>query len=277
MTGTPPRQTTAGQIPPDDPARRLAAASPDRHESLEHVGVVGDTYTILLSGRDTAGRYTLIDMHVPPGGGPPRHRHDFEEMFSILDGEIELTFRGETSTARTGDTVNIPASAPHVFRNASDRPARLLCLCAPAGQEDFFREIGVPLAHRTQAPPPLDADAQAGSWPKPWLSRRSTEPSCCSDPAKPNTVTTGHGHSIPGAQPLTEADSTPGFPLHQWGGTLSPHRSCAAGFSSSRIQEHGARPLLPFGGEHPPSSARALLGALRSRQRRRACSSLASI
>jgi quercetin dioxygenase-like cupin family protein len=161
MTDTSPRQTPTGQIPPDDPARGLAAASPDRDESLEHLGVVGDTYTILLSGRDTAGRYTLIDMHVPPGGGPPPHRHDFEEMFSIIDGEIELTFRGQTSTVRTGDTVNIPANAPHVFRNESDRPAQMLCLCAPAGQEDFFREIGVPLAHRTQAPPPLDADAQA--------------------------------------------------------------------------------------------------------------------
>ena len=161
MTDTSPRQTPAAQIPPDDPARRLATASLDRDESLEHLGVVGDTYTILLSGRDTAGRYTLIDMHVPPGGGPPPHRHDFEEMFSIIDREIELTFRGQTSTARTGDTVNLPANAPHVFRNASDRPARMLCLCAPAGQEDFFREIGVPLAHRTQPPPLLDADAQA--------------------------------------------------------------------------------------------------------------------
>lgn len=160
MTDTSPHQPPAGQIPPDDLARGLAMASPDRDESLEHLGVVGDTYTILLSGRDTAGRYTLIDMHVPPGGGPPPHRHDFEEMFSILDGEIELTFRGETSTARAGDTVNIPANAPHVFRNASDRPARLLCLCAPAGEEEFFREIGVPVDHRTHAPPLLDADGQ---------------------------------------------------------------------------------------------------------------------
>ena len=83
MTDTSPRQTPAGPIPPDDPARKLAAASPDRDESLEHLGVVGDTYTILLSGRDTAGRYTLIDMHVPPGGGPPPHRHDFEDPDGI--------------------------------------------------------------------------------------------------------------------------------------------------------------------------------------------------
>ena len=36
--------------------------------------MVGDTYTILLSGEDTDGRYCLIDMLVPPGGGPGPHR-----------------------------------------------------------------------------------------------------------------------------------------------------------------------------------------------------------
>jgi quercetin dioxygenase-like cupin family protein len=150
-----------GPVPPDDPARVLTHARPDTDESLPHLGVVGDTYTILVSGADTAGRYTLIDMHVPPGGGPPPHRHDFEEMFTILDGEIELTFRGVSAVARAGETINVPANAPHVFRNVSDRAARLLCLCSPAGQDEFFTEVGVPVAHRTDAPPPLDDDATA--------------------------------------------------------------------------------------------------------------------
>ena len=119
------------------------------------------TYTILVSGAKTAGRYTLIDMHVPPGGGPPPHRHDFEEMFTILDGEVELTFRGVSVVATAGETINVPANAPHVFRNVSKSPARLLCLCAPAGQEEFFKEVGVPVAHRTEAPPPLDDAATA--------------------------------------------------------------------------------------------------------------------
>src|SRR6476469_1033577 len=109
MTDTSPGRPPAGQIPPDDPARRLATASPDRDESLEHLGVVGDTYTILLSGMDTAGRFTLIDMHVPPGGGPPPHRHDFEESFILLDGELQATFRGEKRIVRAGETVHVPA------------------------------------------------------------------------------------------------------------------------------------------------------------------------
>jgi hypothetical protein len=57
--------------------------------------------------------------------------------------------------------MNIPANAPHQFRNASTQPARLLCLCCPAGQEEFFIEVGVPVATRTTAPPKLDPIAQA--------------------------------------------------------------------------------------------------------------------
>ena len=142
-----------GPIPADDPARQLTYARPG-HRRLAGASGRGRRHLHDPCLRtDTAGRYTLIDMHVPPGGGPPPHRHDFEEMFSILDGEIEFTFRGQPTVARAGETVNVPANAPHVFTNASDRPARLLCLCSPAGQEDFFREVGVPVAHRTDRRP----------------------------------------------------------------------------------------------------------------------------
>lgn len=161
MNDSPSTSAQPAPIPPDDPERGLAHARPEEDENLPHVGVVGDTYTILLRGEDTAGRYTLIDMHVPPGGGPPPHRHDFEEMFAVLEGEIEFTFRGEKSTVRAGETVNIPANAPHAFTNASDRPARLLCMCSPAGQEEFFMAVGVPVDSRTAPPPELDEAAQA--------------------------------------------------------------------------------------------------------------------
>src|SRR6202044_639710 len=110
----PEADSPTSPLPPDDPHRHLTIARPDEDQGLPHFGLVGDTYTVLVSGEDTAGKYTLIDMHVPPGGGPPPHRHDFEEMFTVLEGEIRVTFRGGT-------------------------------LVAP----------------RTEAPPPLDADAQA--------------------------------------------------------------------------------------------------------------------
>ena len=147
-------------LPPDDLQRNLTIAQPDTDESLPHIGLVGDTYTITTSGDDTNGRFCVIDMHIPPGGGPPPHRHDFEETFILLEGEIEATFRGKNSIVHAGHTVNIPANAPHQFHNASSKPVRLLCICSPAGQEQFFQEVGVSVATRTSQPPKLDEEQQ---------------------------------------------------------------------------------------------------------------------
>jgi quercetin dioxygenase-like cupin family protein len=152
--------SNAVAIPADDPRRNLVVANPDNSNAL-HLGVVGDTYTILLSGMDTAGRFTLIDMHVPPGGGPPPHRHDFEETFILLDGDLQATFRGENRIVRAGETIHIPANAPHQFHNASSKPVRMLCIYSPAGQEEFFNEVGTPVATRTTPPPRVDEAQEA--------------------------------------------------------------------------------------------------------------------
>jgi quercetin dioxygenase-like cupin family protein len=147
-------------LPPDDLKRTLTLARPDSDQTLPHIGLVGDTYTITVSGDETAGRFCVIDMHIPPGGGPAPHRHDFEETFILLEGEMEATFRGKKSLVRAGETINIPANAPHQFHNSSSSPIRLLCICSPSGQEKFFQEVGVPVATRTTAPPKLDKDQQ---------------------------------------------------------------------------------------------------------------------
>src|SRR5271156_2579866 len=126
-------------IPPDSLRRTLTLAQPD---NLAHIGLVGDTYTITVTGEQTAGKFCLIDMHVPPGGGPPPHRHDFEETFILLEGELTATFRGAQSVVKAGETVHVPANAPHHFHNASDGAVLMLCLCAPAGQEEFFEQVG---------------------------------------------------------------------------------------------------------------------------------------
>src|SRR3984893_15183481 len=102
-------------IPPDDPSRGLSVARTDQEQSLTHIGLGRDTYTILVRADGTAGKDTLIDMHVPSGGGPPPHRHDFEEMFTVLEGEVKLTFRGEALQASTGSAPKIPRHAPPSF------------------------------------------------------------------------------------------------------------------------------------------------------------------
>lgn len=147
-------------IPFDDLRRELTVSHPDMSD-LTRISLAGDTYTMLVTGDQTRGQYCLIDMHVPDGGGPPPHRHDFEEMFTILDGQIDFTFRGTTTTVGAGSTVNIPANAPHFFRNTSGTDARMLCMCAPAGQDEYFVRVGDPVGSRTAPPPELTEDEQA--------------------------------------------------------------------------------------------------------------------
>ena len=149
-----------GTLPPDDLSRSLTVSNPD-NPALLHLSVVGDTYTVLVSGKQTEGRYCLIGMLVPDGSGPPLHRHSFEEKFTLLEGEVEFTFRSQTMNVPQGATVNIPANAPHQFRNISGRTVHMLCMCTPAGLEEFFAQVGDRVASRTSPPLRLSKEEQA--------------------------------------------------------------------------------------------------------------------
>jgi quercetin dioxygenase-like cupin family protein len=123
------------------------------------IAVVGDVYRFLATGEDTSGRYALWEALVPPGGGPPPHVHSREEEgFYVLEGEITFAVNGERAVATAGTFANMPVGTPHSFKNESDRPARMLISVAPAGLEQMFFEVGVPLAEgaTTAAPPTTD-------------------------------------------------------------------------------------------------------------------------
>lgn len=55
-------------IPADDPGRTLTVAGPD-DPAVPHISLVGDTYSILVSGAQTDGR--LPRRHADPGWGWP--------------------------------------------------------------------------------------------------------------------------------------------------------------------------------------------------------------
>jgi quercetin dioxygenase-like cupin family protein len=126
------------------------------------VAVVGDVYRFLATGEDTNGKYTLCEAIVPPGGGPPPHVHSREEEgFYILEGEITFTVNGERVMAKAGMFANMPVGTPHSFKNESDKPARMLISVAPAGLEQMFFEVGLPLAEgATTALPPTKEEIE---------------------------------------------------------------------------------------------------------------------
>ena len=119
------------------------------------ISMVGDTYRIIVKGEQTNDAYALIDMLIPPGGGPPPHSHvTFQESFYILDGQIEVITKEKKYIATKGSYVNIPFYGPvHKFTNKTDKNAHILCLLTPAGMEKMFEEIGKPVAANTFLPP----------------------------------------------------------------------------------------------------------------------------
>lgn len=120
------------------------------------IGVVGDLYRFLAVGEDTDGRYATIEATVPPGGGPPPHIHSREEeSFYILEGEITFQIGEDRFVATAGMFANMPIGSLHSFKNASNKPAKMLISVAPAGLEKMFLEVGQPVEPgATTVPPP---------------------------------------------------------------------------------------------------------------------------
>jgi quercetin dioxygenase-like cupin family protein len=124
------------------------------------VAVVGDVYRFLATGENTNGKYAIWEAIVPLGGGPPPHVHSREEEgFYILEGDITLQAGDKKIVATAGMFVNMPIGLPHSFKNESSKPAKMLIMVAPAGLENMFLEVGVPLPDgSTTALPPTQEE-----------------------------------------------------------------------------------------------------------------------
>ena len=136
----------------------------------EHLLVVTDVVTIKASGQHTSGNLLVMEVIVPPGGGPPAlHRHTSSEIFYLLEGEFEVSTvdtNNALSTAKVaaGDTLSIPSMVWHNFKNVGAAPGKFLAIHSPAGMEAFAREIGRPIdaPHNPPQPagPPSDVQQQ---------------------------------------------------------------------------------------------------------------------
>ena len=63
--------------------------------------------------------------------------------------------------AKAGTFANMPVGTPHSFKNESDRPAKMLISVTPAGLEQMFMKVGIPLAEgATTALPPTKEDIE---------------------------------------------------------------------------------------------------------------------
>jgi mannose-6-phosphate isomerase-like protein (cupin superfamily) len=66
--------------------------------------------------------FLLVD--APPGRGPSLHRHPYDEIIIVQEGQATAVVGDEERQVRAGDIVLISANQPHGFSNSGDVPLR---------------------------------------------------------------------------------------------------------------------------------------------------------
>jgi quercetin dioxygenase-like cupin family protein len=93
--------------------------------------------SIKVSGKETGGRYTIIEEHIESGYQLDLHLHRAHtETCYILEGELEVTLGHETFLATPGAVIHVPPNTPHAAK--ADKPCRMLVIYSPAGFEDLL-------------------------------------------------------------------------------------------------------------------------------------------
>ncbi len=104
--------------------------------------LMGSRIRIRTPGSETDYSVTVIE-YVEPGNSPPPifTRHEFVEVFCVIDGTLTFQFQDETKfTISAGESVTCPGFKPHSFWNETDNPVTALLICTPAGLDQFFIE-----------------------------------------------------------------------------------------------------------------------------------------
>jgi mannose-6-phosphate isomerase-like protein (cupin superfamily) len=97
---------------------------------------------VLLRSEESDGVVSIIDNTVPANWpGPFLHKHDFDEAFYVLEGELTFQVEDAVITKRAGELAFAPRGVAHTLANLGDGRARYLLVCTPAGFERYFARM----------------------------------------------------------------------------------------------------------------------------------------
>jgi mannose-6-phosphate isomerase-like protein (cupin superfamily) len=123
-----------------------------RHRDEGRTVLVGgaDYINYKVRSDETDRAFFCFEASSSPGFGPPLHRHDYRELFYVVEGEYEFTIEQDggmqTVLGRPGTAVSVAGGVAHTFRNSGESQGRLLFVHMPAALEEFFEEYGVPVS-----------------------------------------------------------------------------------------------------------------------------------
>jgi len=105
------------------------------------LGSIGARF--MIDGVETGERFSLVEHPMSARAlAAPLHLHTREDEYTyVLQGRMGALLGDDVVEAGPGDLVFKPRDQWHTFWNAGDEPCRILEIIAPAGFEDFFREL----------------------------------------------------------------------------------------------------------------------------------------
>lgn len=107
-------------------------------ESSDKLLVLGETLRPLLTNA-MGSAVEIFDTSGPAGSGPPPHLHPWEEIYVVLDGELEVTIDGASIVLSAGATAHVPAGTPHRYRNVTE--CHFLTITTRGNATQFFTEV----------------------------------------------------------------------------------------------------------------------------------------
>jgi len=108
----------------------------------QKLNILGDHQQIKLTGKDTNGQYLAIYQDNPPNTQIPMHVHQNEdEVYKVLEGEVEFTVGDKKSVLKSGDTIFLPRNLPHTWKVVGTSNAKVYLDIFPAGLENMFEEL----------------------------------------------------------------------------------------------------------------------------------------
>lgn len=79
-----------------------------------------------FQGYHLGARFAFIVVYASPGGGPKLHRHPYEEVFLVQEGNATFTAGGDAIEASASQVVVVPGGVAHKFVNSgSGRPRQV--------------------------------------------------------------------------------------------------------------------------------------------------------
>jgi mannose-6-phosphate isomerase-like protein (cupin superfamily) len=91
-----------------------------------------------FNGHDHGASVCFFLSHNRPGTGPRLHRHPYEEIFIVQEGEVLFTVGERTLEAKGGDIVVVPAGTPHKFLCRSEGHRQMSIHPVPRMQTEWL-------------------------------------------------------------------------------------------------------------------------------------------